>query len=143
MKSVTVLFLLITLPAWAQDFGTVTISRVTSVYDADTFRADIADWPPVVGSHVPIRVKAVDAPEIRGKCPREKEAARAAKAYTVALLRQARTIELRNIQRGKYFRLLAEVWVDGRNLAENLIQAGHARPYFGGTRLGWCTRTTR
>lgn len=47
------------------------------------------------------------------------------------------TIELRNIQRSKYFRILADVYIDGVSLADNLIQSGHARPYDGGKRLGW------
>ena len=42
------------------------------------------------------------------------------------------------MQRGKYFRILADVYVDGISLADNLIKAGHARVYDGGKRLGWC-----
>lgn len=34
--------------------------------DADTFRVDIDGWPDVVSKRVPVRVKGVDAPEIRG-----------------------------------------------------------------------------
>jgi endonuclease YncB( thermonuclease family) len=37
-----------------------------------------------------------------------------------------------------YFRLLAEVWVDGESLGESLIDAGYARPYAGGKKQGWC-----
>ena len=55
-----------------------------------------------------------------------------------AALRSAKVIELRNIQRGKYFRILADVYVDGQNLADGLIRSGHARLYDGGKRLGWC-----
>jgi len=80
----------------------------------------------------------VDAPEIRGKCASEKLAARKAKQFTVQFLRAGRVVELRKIKRGKYFRLLAEVYVDGKNLADALIKANVARPYDGGTRLGWC-----
>ena len=85
-----------------------------------------------------MRVLGVDAPEIRGKCQSEKVKARLAKQFTVHALRSAKTIELRNIQRGKYFRILADVFVDGKNLADSLIKAGHARKYDGGKRLGWC-----
>ena len=42
------------------------------------------------------------------------------------------------MQRGKYFRILADVYIDGKNLADDLIKAGHARSYDGGKRLGWC-----
>ena len=30
------------------------------------------------------------------------------------------------MQRGKYFRILADVYVDGKSLADGLIQSGHA-----------------
>jgi len=40
------------------------------------------------------------------------------------------------MQRGKYFRILVDV--DGKNLADGLIKAGHARAYDGDKRLGWC-----
>jgi len=47
-------------------------------------------------------------------------------------------IELRDMQRGKYFRILANVYVDGKDLAQALIQEGHARAYDGGKRGSWC-----
>lgn len=142
MKQLFLLLLIpaITLATDSTNYGNATVAEVTSIYDADTFRANIREWPAVVGERVPIRVNGVDAPEIRGKCEAEKLAAREAKQFTVAMLRGAKDIELRNIQRGKYFRLLADVYVDGRNLTAALIDAGHARPYDGGAREGWCGR---
>ena len=122
----------------AKEYGSVTVLEVTSIYDADTFRVNIPGWPPIIGERVPIRLKGVDAPEINGKCQSEKEAARKAKQYTVQALRSARSIELRNMERGKYFRILADVYVDGRNLSDALIEAGYARSYDGGKRMGWC-----
>lgn len=116
----------------------VDISEITSIYDADTFRANIAGWPEIVGKRMSIRINGVDAPEIRGKCQAEKIAARKAKQHTVSMLRNAKRIELRNVKRGKYFRLLADVYADGRSVASELITAGLARPYAGGTRGGWC-----
>jgi len=47
-------------------------------------------------------------------------------------------IELQDIQRGKYFRILARVYIDGEELAGKLILAGLARAYDGGARKGWC-----
>lgn len=118
---VTVLSLGIYFPTFAgindKNFGNITVDEVTSIYDADTFRANIKAWPPIVGERISIRVNGVDAPEIRGKCPEEKKMARDAKQFTVSQLRSAKKIELRNIRRGKYFRVLADVYVDGKNLA--------------------------
>lgn len=121
---------------YAQD---VTVSHIHSVYDADTFRVDIDGWPDIIGKNIPIRVNGVDAAEIRGKCPTEKQQARDARDYTRAFLEQGQAIELRNIERGKYFRLIADVYVDGNSLSEALIESGHAREYHGGTRKGWCS----
>jgi len=131
------LALLATTPVFAQINATV--DNINSVYDADTFRVDIAGWPDIVGKNIPVRVNGVDAAEIRGKCLSEKEQAKAARDYTKAFLQSGSTIELRNIQRGKYFRLLADVYVDGASLSEALIASGHARSYHGGAREGWCS----
>jgi micrococcal nuclease len=124
-------------PVYA-NYGSAIVSEVTSIYDADTFRVNISGWPAVVGERVQIRVKGVDAPELRGKCEAEKVRARKAKQFTVAKLREAQTIQLAELERGKYFRLLAVVYVDGENLEQALINADLARPYDGGTRQGWC-----
>lgn len=130
--------LLLPINALATDYGSATVSQVTSIYDGDTFRADIEGWPPVIGRRVPIRVKGVDTPELRAHCESEKKLARQAKQYTVAALRGADHIELEELERGKYFRLAARVMVDGEDLATGLIAAGLGRPYEGGHREGWC-----
>lgn len=119
-------------------YGDVPVAAVTSIYDADTFRVTITGWPAIIGERVPVRVLGVDAPEIRGKCQAEKVAARKAKQFTVAALRGGKSIVLHDIQRGKYFRILARVSIDGKDLARQLIDAGLARAYDGGTRQGWC-----
>jgi endonuclease YncB( thermonuclease family) len=119
-------------------YGAIRISDVTSIYDADTFRVDVDSWPPIIGHRVPVRIKGVDAPELRGSCDKEKLLAREAKRFTVDQLRNAEVVELRNLERGKYFRILADVYVDGVSLGASLINSNHARPYAGGTRLSWC-----
>ncbi|RUM53800.1 MAG: hypothetical protein DSY85_08235 [Marinomonas sp.] len=91
------LALLATTPVFAQINATV--DNINSVYDADTFRVDIAGWPDIVGKNIPVRVNGVDAAEIRGKCLSEKEQAKAARDYTKAFLQSGSTIELRNIQK--------------------------------------------
>ncbi|WP_305908946.1 thermonuclease family protein [Methylomarinum sp. Ch1-1] len=133
-----VALLLMSFSVQASTYGDARVKQVTSIYDADTFRVDIDGWPEIIGNHVPIRVNGVDAPEIRGKCKAEKIAARKAKQHTVALLRAGKMIELRNMQRGKYFRILADVYIAGNSLAFSLIAKGLARPYQGGKRQSWC-----
>ena len=131
--------LLFAFPASADDYGSAAIERVTSIYDGDTFRADIRGWPAVIGERIPIRILGIDTPEIRGASDCEERLARAAKQFTVAKLRGAGEIRLEHIERGSFFRLLAEVWIDGESLGQALIEAGHARPYVEGrTGKGWC-----
>jgi len=54
-------------------YGNALVSEVTSIYDADTFRATIQGWPSIIGERIPIRVNGIDAPEIKGKCRAEIE----------------------------------------------------------------------
>ena len=139
---VAVAVIFISFSCYAKDYGSVTVSEVTSIYDADTFTVNIEGYPPIVGERISIRLLGVDTPEMRGRCESEKVKARQAKQFTVQVLRSAKTIELRNMRRGKYFRILANVYVDGKNLADGLIRSGHARVYDGGKRLGWCNVNT-
>ena len=119
-------------------FGNAIVETITSIYDGDTFRANIKDWPPIVGVKIPVRIIGIDTPEIRSKCPKEKALAYEAKQFTVDLLSNAKVIELQNIKRGKYFRLLAIVIVDGVSLGDALIEEGLAIFYDGGTKANWC-----
>lgn len=125
-------------PAMARDtYGNVVVDEVTSIYDGDTFRVTIKGWPAVAGERVPVRLYGIDTPEMRDNRPRVRDLARKAKQFTVERLRAAKRIELRDLRRDKYFRLLAEVWVDGRSLGQLLLDAGLAKPYDGGKKSPW------
>ncbi|MFY0656258.1 MAG: thermonuclease family protein [Neptunomonas phycophila] len=119
-------------------YGTLVVQKVVSVYDGDSFRADIAGVHPLLGKDIGIRVYGVDTPEIRGKCDSEKAAAKNVKRFVEQVLRTANTIELREVRRDKYFRINAVVVVDGRSLGAMLIQRNMAYPYFGKTKREWC-----
>ena len=119
-------------------FDDMSVEKVTSIYDGDTFRANIKGYPKIIGYRVPIRVNGIDTPELRAKCVKEKQLARAAKQITVKLLRSANTIVLKNVKRGKYFRIIADVYVDGKLLSDELLEKGVAVKYSGGTKIDWC-----
>ena len=142
MNRLFAIFLICVMPVTAladKTFGSVTIAEVTSIYDGDTFRANIPDYPPIIGQHMGIRINGVDTPEMRGQCEQEKVLARKAKQYTVTMLRSAKTIELRNMQRGKYFRIVADVYADGQSVGEVLVREGLAVVYNGGKKVkDWC-----
>ncbi len=119
-------------------YGTVTVSKVISVYDGDTFRVNIDSLPPIVGKNIAIRVNGVDTPEIRGKCLYEKNLALKARDFVRDRLANAKEIKLTNLQRGKYFRVVANVLVDGVSLEQELLDNKLAYKYSGGKKLSWC-----
>ena len=108
---------------------------VLKVLDGDTIVINIPNIPDVFGKEISVRIKGIDTPEKRTKNPREKELAFKAKARLESLMKGK--IELKNVDRDKYFRLLADVYVDGQSVAEILIREGHARPYGGGKKEKW------
>lgn len=109
-------------------------------YDADTITVQIPDVHPLIGDKISVRVLGVDTPEIKGNLPCEKEAARAAKRLVESLLKQAKRIDLNDVERDKYFRVLADVSVDGRSLSGLLLKNGLAYSYEGKTKekVNWC-----
>jgi endonuclease YncB( thermonuclease family) len=134
-------YLLILLSIQAQaapQYGTVTVSKVINVYDGDTFRVNIDSLPPIVGKNIPIRVNGIDTPEIRGKCQYEKNLALEARDFVRVKLANAKEIKLTNLQRGKYFRVVANVLVDGVSLEQELLDNKLAYEYSGGKKLSWC-----
>jgi len=142
MRKITFLLVCFAIVSFAKvnkDYGSVEVNEVTSIYDGDTFRVNIESFPDIVGQKMAIRVSGVDTPEMKGKCKKEIELARAAKKFTVNFLRNAKRVELRNMQRGKYFRIVADVYGDNISLAELLIKNDLAVPYFGNKKIkDWC-----
>jgi len=113
------------------------VSKVLRVYDGDTFYCDVNTVHPLLGKDIGIRINGIDTPEMKGSSPEVKALAIKARDLVANKLQNARVIELRNIKRGKYFRIVADVYADGVNIADLLIQAGLAKPYDGGTKEDW------
>jgi endonuclease YncB( thermonuclease family) len=112
--------------------------QIVEVYDGDTFKIDLPSQHPLFGDDLSIRVFGIDTPEMRGTSDEVKALAYKAKNRTQELLSDAKTIELQNPQRGKYFRVAAEVWIDGESLGEKLKDEGLAKEYDGeGARPEW------
>jgi endonuclease YncB( thermonuclease family) len=79
----------------------IRVESVVSVHDGDTFSADIAGWPAIVGRRIGVRVAGIDAPELHGECPCEVALAKDARAFVTYMLHNADTIELRNVRRDR------------------------------------------
>ncbi|MFO6447882.1 thermonuclease family protein [Erythrobacter sp. NE805] len=78
-----------------------------------------------------IRIAEIDAPELRGRCPREKALAVRAQARLVVLL-NAGPVRFERVGTDRYGRTLATFGP----IAEQLIAEGLARRW--GDRSGWC-----
>jgi endonuclease YncB( thermonuclease family) len=111
--------------------------EIHHVVDGDTFVVTVEEWPPLFGREIPVRVTGIDTPELRGRCQKEIDLANRAKGYTTNFLKGSE-ITLSNLGRDKYFRILADVTVDGKDLAEWLLRNHLAVPYSGGEKQSWC-----
>jgi endonuclease YncB( thermonuclease family) len=120
----------------AADYGDKA-ATITRVHDGDSVTASIPDWPGIIGKAIPVRVYGVDTPELYGKCAEEKAKAVLAKAFTMNFVND-KPVTLKAIKRDKYFRILSDVYVGQESLADGLIKADLARPYFGGQKTSWC-----
>lgn len=109
-------------------------------YDGDTLTVDIPNMHPFFGKNVKVRVLGLDTPEVKTDNKCEKDAARIARRLVENLLKRAQRIDLTEIDRDKYFRVLANVIVDGRNLKDVLIKENLAYEYYGGKKekIDWC-----
>ena len=85
-------------------------------------------------------MRGIDTPEIKTDDGCEYTAALAARREVRKILKKARRIDLRHIGRGKYFRIVANTYVDGKSLGRHLLNKGLAVKYDGGTRptVNWC-----
>lgn len=109
------------------------------VVDGDTYwfpRERIRGFP----AQFKVRLYGANAPETRGRCPAESELAARAKAFAQERMAAAKSIRVEFVSLDKYARVDARVTLDGRDLAQDMVAAGLARPYAGGARdpQEWC-----
>ena len=132
-------FLLLPSYSLAESYGDYQGAVYLQNYDGDTVTFNLPGLHPIIGEKISIRVNGIDTPEIRGKCEKEKYDAKQAKEMVTDILKDAERINLKNMERGKYFRIAADVIVDGENLADVLVEAGMAVRYDGGKKTHkWC-----
>ena len=120
-----------------KEYGSIFVDEVVSVYDGDTFTVNVRQWPQILGDHIGIRLNGVDTPEMKGSTPEVKAAAEKAKTLVEKMLTKSKFVVLKHIKRDKYFRVVADVECDGKDLGKALIDAGLAKPYDGGTKDQW------
>ena len=125
-------------PAVAETLSGPVEARVLRVIDGDTFVAEALVWPGQ-SIRVSVRIRGIDAPEMRSRCAREKDAATRARDMLEHLVGN-RPVRLSNIGGGKYYgRVLADVAdAEGRGIAPALLGRGMVRAYDGGRRIPYC-----
>lgn len=113
-------------------------ARVIAVLDGDTLRAAAFVWP---GQEITInvRIRGIDAPEMKSRCDAERRAAWLARAALEEMV-GAGAVRLRAVGGGKYYgRVLADVEAaDGTEIGGALLSRDLVRPYDGGRRRSWC-----
>ena len=129
------ILLFLSLPARATTFEKVVLVRC---YDGDTCTFNLPGIHPFFGEKIGVRIRGIDTPEIRGKCAVEKRKAKTARDYLRRLLKSASRIDLVDVKRGKYFRIIATIMADGVDVVPLMIEKGLGRLYQGGKRRGWC-----
>jgi micrococcal nuclease len=113
-------------------------ARVVRVIDGDTFEADALVWPGHT-VRVNVRIRGIDAPELRTSCGAEKAAAVEARDVLATLLVSG-SVQVRNVGADKYYgRVVADVVTgDGDDIAVEMVRLAVARSYDGGTRPAFC-----
>lgn len=108
---------------------------VVKVYDGDTITiASKLPYPESPVYRFQVRLSNVDCPEIKGKTDEEKQIAHLAKTEMETWVLH-KYVELRNISTEKYGRILAEVYIDNKNMNEHMIEKRLAVRYDGGTKI--------
>ena len=103
-------------------------------YDGDTCTFNIPNVHPLLGDKIGVRLARIDAPEVRTKCDAEKKEGYKARDALIERLSHVKVFDLREVERGKFFRLVAEVIADGENMSDWMLESGLALPYDGGKR---------
>ena len=144
MNKLLLLALLLSTSAFATtDKNGVTYDvTVIRVNDGDTITIS-APWVPApMKKEIAIRVYGVDTPEKgwRAKCESENQMALGASLFTARMVDAAKHRQVVMYGWDKFARILGDFILDGKSLRHALIEAGHAREYFGDAKQSWCDK---
>ena len=113
-------------------------AEVVRVIDGDTFEARVRVWPGIEIA-TKVRLRNIDAPELRGRCEQETAMARTARDALAAMLAEGQ-VSITEVGLDKYGGRVLAAASAGRtgDVAGALLEAGVVRRYAGGRREGWC-----
>jgi endonuclease YncB( thermonuclease family) len=116
---------------------------VIRTIDGDTFVARV-HLRPGLDLTTRVRLRGIDAPELKASCPQELQMAEAAADSLRALLGDGE-VTIFHIGPDKYGgRVVADAATRRNpNVSNAMLLAGHARSYSGGHRGGWCASANK
>lgn len=109
------------------------VCEITRIVDGDTVDVDCG------GGVDRVRLLGFDTPEsFRAQCASEAARAMAAERFLTREIARAQVVDFAFQGWDRFDRRLAVMRLDGRNIADVMVGAGHARRYDGGRRQRWC-----
>lgn len=127
-------------PAQTPVFGRgIYPAEVLRISDGDTFEARVQVWPGIAITTM-VRLRGIDTPELKARCPEERVKAEAARAKLAAILAEG-SVELRGVGLDKFGgRIDASASTRTTpDVSAALLRAGLGRSYAGGRRESWCS----
>jgi len=114
-------------------------AEVLRISDGDTFEARVSVWPGI-DITTKVRLRGIDAPELKSRCPEERIKAEAARAALIKILAEG-GVEIRRVSIDKFGgRVDADASTRSTpDISAALLRGGLARAYAGGRRDGWCS----
>lgn len=114
-------------------------AEVLRISDGDTFEARVQVWPGIAITTM-VRLRGIDTPELKARCPEERVKAEAARAKLATILAEG-SVELRGVGLDKFGgRIDASASTRSTpDVSAAILRAGLGRSYAGGRRESWCS----
>lgn len=132
------ILILLASPAHAQEFY---VYKPVKITDGDTIKLDVSKESPLIKKlGLSVRIKGIDTPEKapRAKCNKENALGQQATKFTTDLVGNKELL-LSQVENDHYGgRIVANVKVEGVDIAQELLKKGLARVYNGEKKKSWC-----
>lgn len=113
-------------------------AEVTKVYDGDTITVDLDLGFGLFKNKLSIRLFGIDTPEIRDSSPEVVGLANAAREKLLEMVPVGSKCIVRSMELDKYGRPVSVIYdANGRNINQEMLKCGLAKPYSGGARPSW------
>lgn len=105
------------------NYGNAVLQSVSDVCDVGevVIKCNIKNFPPVIGKDICVKIDGVKTLDDANDFTRKE-----IKTFLFKTLKGSKVVVLKNLQRGKSFCIIADVYCDGKNLAQQLMEKGYA-----------------